>query len=358
MRAPLARFTTPRVSTLVLGLLLAACGGNDTATGETPIGEGLGPALTIDDNNYVQVGGRAAKGSLDAASLVQGLDAAGSRTVSKAGSTSQSAQQPTVSNALQHLAWARATFSSDDVGGALKGTAHLAAGGSRTIGCSGGGNVTLTTTVVSTDSDSVGDRWLLAYDRCVDLLSRVYTDGSVGFEFTRVGAGRLWRGAPYDLSFRVTFSSLVTVDPSVGRSTTHGEMALSTQRSESQVGRDAVSTPLLETTSTTRSLQQRHVLADFAAATTHSRASEAFTVDGFASADDVAFRSVRAVTLAPMVRLRGDAYPSSGAFQFTGDAGARVTMTALDATRVRFDLDRNGDGIVDTSSVVNWSSLW
>lgn len=160
------------------------------------------------------------------------------------------------------------------------------------------------------------------------------------------------------MSLRVTFTSLVSVDPSVGRSTTHGEVSLSTQRSAALEGRDAVSSPLFETTSITRAGQQRHVLADFSASVTHTSNAEAFSVDGFASADDVAYRSVRALTLSPMVRLRGDAYPSSGSFQFTGEAGARVTMTALDVTRVRFDFDSNGDGVVERSSVVNWSSLW
>jgi hypothetical protein len=34
-----------------------------------------------------------------------------------------------------------------------------------------------------------------------------------------------------------------------------------------------------------------------------------------------------------------------------------VTMTVLDASQVRFDLDRNGDGVVDASTTVNWVDI-
>lgn len=196
MRARHPKTTSHFVAALALPLLLAACGGGDTAAGDA-VGTGLGPALAIDENNYVQVGTRAAKGSLDAAGLVQGLDAAGSVGTSKPREVHASIHAPTITGSLKHLAWAREALALSESTTALKGgDVRLAAGGTRSIACTGGGSVTITNSVVSIDRDSVGDRLALTYNRCVDLISGVYTDGGVGFEFTRVGAGRLWQGAP------------------------------------------------------------------------------------------------------------------------------------------------------------------
>lgn len=338
--------------TLVAASLVAlsACGGgSDTSSGTPEVG--IGPLVKVDSGNYVQVGARASKASFDAGRLSQRTGDGDATVNTKAGEAA--------ALGLQRLTWAKTAWSAGTGQAKSAGSSILqAVNGSQTLACTGGGSVTITATLGTSDRDTVGDRIVLAYDRCLDFATRHYNDGVLGFEFLRVGAGRLWMGAPYDVSLKMTFVKLLSIDQDAVRSTADGELTVSTMRSAPSVGRDEISTPLLETSSRVGLVEQRSVLADLAATVTHSLAAEAASLDGFASVDDIAYRSVRAQTLTPFTRLRSDAYPSSGVIVFTGEAGSSVTMTALSAVQVRFDLDSNGDGVIDASTTVDWSTVW
>lgn len=62
-------------------------------------------------------------------------------------------------------------------------------------------------------------------------------------------------------------------------------------------------------------------------------------------------------TPVPLVAYFVDDYPRSGNALVTG-RNSSLRMTAVSATQVRLDLDSNGDGTVDSSSTVAWSSLY
>lgn len=66
--------------------------------------------------------------------------------------------------------------------------------------------------------------------------------------------------------------------------------------------------------------------------------------------------SVVLSTPAPLVAYDVDGYPRSGSVLATG-RNSSLRLTAVSATQVRLDLDSNGDGTVDSSNTVPWSSL-
>ena len=58
----------------------------------------------------------------------------------------------------------------------------------------------------------------------------------------------------------------------------------------------------------------------------------------------------------PMAWQTGGRYPASGILRMEA-APSILTLTALDASLVQLDLDRDGDGLVDASDTIPWSSV-
>lgn len=75
------------------------------------------------------------------------------------------------------------------------------------------------------------------------------------------------------------------------------------------------------------------------------------------TSDMLGGRSVVLTTPTALRSLASDVYPSSGEIRLTGANGARMTLTALNASQVRRDIDTNGDGTAEASSVLAWSTV-
>ncbi len=67
--------------------------------------------------------------------------------------------------------------------------------------------------------------------------------------------------------------------------------------------------------------------------------------------------SITISTPQPMVEGSGDPYPRSGQVIITGASGSSVRATVLDDTQVRLELDANGDGSYESTSIVAWTAL-
>ena len=67
--------------------------------------------------------------------------------------------------------------------------------------------------------------------------------------------------------------------------------------------------------------------------------------------------SITISTPQPMVEAAGDSHPSSGQVIVTGASGSAVRATVLDNTQVRLELDANGDGTYESTSIVAWTAL-
>lgn len=321
---------------------LTACGGGGANDSDDTQLTAMGGPVTIDSGNYVEVGARASRSQ---AGMV-GLGTQGSRAVVPgANETSPpAAPRSVLAKSMSQLAAARPLVAS-------------ARSGTVTVSCSGGGQFTAAWNLRMDGLLSVDDTVTLTYANCRDTNSGATSDGSLAVAFIRVGLGDFLRGGAYDVTLRISFNGWRSEHPIKGSDTARGTLTLISTRTALNVGRDSVSTSEFET-SATRPVAERSLVTDAAGVVTHTAASESMTLDGTAAVDATTFRSVAVDTVMPFIRLRSDTYPSQGVATFTGARGSRVTMTALNATQVRFDLDRNGDGVIDESRTLNWVGVW
>jgi hypothetical protein len=324
------------VCLLLASGVLAACGGGSETP--SPATGSVGAPLAIDANNYVDVGKRAAR----AGASLAGASDAGTSAAGNAGLGKPRAAQ------------GKATAVALDALHAI--TPALAASGSRSLACPRGGSLNLAWNLRLTNGPSVDDTITIDHAACADAEGGV-TNGRTAVQFTRVGGGNFLDGATYDLTLRMTFTGYSSTHPTRGTDTVEGTLTVQTQRLARDLGRDSASTPFL-TSSATVPAPSTSELLDFAAVVTHTPLTESATLDGTLNVREYAARSVIADTVEPFVRQRGEPYPARGQATFTGQSGSRVTMTALSTTQVRFDLDNNGDGLIDASTTVNWVDVW
>lgn len=78
--------------------------------------------------------------------------------------------------------------------------------------------------------------------------------------------------------------------------------------------------------------------------------------DGSFSATSIG-GAVTLSTAQALVQSGDDDYPASGQVLVSGGAGSQLRVTVIDDTRLRLELDANGDGSFEGSSVVDWSAL-
>ncbi|TGO03093.1 hypothetical protein PN36_12875 [Candidatus Thiomargarita nelsonii] len=67
--------------------------------------------------------------------------------------------------------------------------------------------------------------------------------------------------------------------------------------------------------------------------------------------------TVSFVTLQPFEELKTDSFPYAGVMKITGHNNSSVKLIVLDAATVRLEVDENGDGAVDNTLDVAWTSL-
>lgn len=80
-------------------------------------------------------------------------------------------------------------------------------------------------------------------------------------------------------------------------------------------------------------------------------------MEGTVTSSGLDSRSVTLSTSTPFVVTGGTLYPSSGQAVVAGAAGGSVRITAVSATEVRFELDTNGDGVIDSSTTRQWAEV-
>ena len=80
------------------------------------------------------------------------------------------------------------------------------------------------------------------------------------------------------------------------------------------------------------------------------------TYDGTLQAQSVPGGAVTLTTVAPIVQLDADAYPSSGVIKAKGLHGT-LLMTVLNATSVQEQLDADDDGTYESTTTVAWTTL-
>jgi len=94
----------------------------------------------------------------------------------------------------------------------------------------------------------------------------------------------------------------------------------------------------------------------FSASDTTDGSQASLSLDGSFAAASIGGR-VTVTTLTPLTTTDTSDYPATGVIKIVGASGSTVLATVLDDTQVQLQLDANGDGTYESSTVVAWATL-
>jgi hypothetical protein len=80
-------------------------------------------------------------------------------------------------------------------------------------------------------------------------------------------------------------------------------------------------------------------------------------VDGSVSSSRLGGQSISIATVTPMQAYIVNPYPHAGQIVVSGAAGTRLRMTGVDSASVRLELDSNGDGIYELTTIKPWGDI-
>lgn len=320
---------------------LVACGGggdgdgNGSSNGPTPVAV----QATLTPENYVPVAQEALSSNiylLDASSLVTGAQVSDPNVLVRFGQ--------------DQLAKVPSWFASE-------AAQAVGASQSSTQPCDGGGTLTVV------ENDLNGNQQVDPGDSVSLTANNCSFDGAVlngQLSLTVNSLSGSFDNYPYTLSATLRFTSLTAQsgsDSVVG----NGSLRLDLQANNYNAKTTKLSTKSFSLSSTygvktySQTLQDYETNLQMAPAgsvtTWTSSANGTLTSSAFGS------KSVRIETPTPFVRSGSQFYPSSGSALITGAAGAKVRVTAVNATTVTIDLDADGNGSYETTVTKLWSEM-
>jgi len=331
--------TTPSIllTASTLALLSACGGGGGGDSGGTGGGTGAAP-VAITSGNQTSVARATVAGSFPVAQT----QTAGGASPAAAPVGAQ-VLNAALRQAMAALAGQRRSIQS--------ATAHPAATSSQQSACGVSG--TLTVTFDDRDNngtESVGDVVTVAFSQCRDS-STTLLNGSVVVTLTSVPTSA-------QIGANASLQSFTVVDGGL-TSTINGTAALTETDTDTEsddtltIASGGLSVGLSSANyndTINYSSGMRIVTREL------SNGQTSLTLDGSFTASSIGGQ-VTLATLVPVVQLPADTYPSSGQVRVTGASGSTLLMTAANATQVQLQLDSNGDGSYDSTTLVNWSTL-
>ncbi len=302
--------------------VLAACGGG----GDSGSPAASGPLVITADNanNAARVG----------------TTAAGAGTMIGGASTSFGAamgQQVTISQVRRAHSMAVSAL------GAQRKPA-----GTVSVACPGSGSMTISF------NDSNADGLLNRVGESISLTANACSDGQGG---TADGGFSLTLTSYTDathLAFTLNFLNFRSNDTASATAA-----AIDGSISASLSGTSAISatSPSLSISATALGLTRSFSAQNYSLSYSDDGSQVIETVGGTFTSSDFQGQSVQISTLAPIVILAADNYPSQGVLVVTGAGNSSVKVEALNATQAQIYIDANGDGGYETTKVVNWSAL-
>ncbi|HEX6362550.1 MAG TPA: hypothetical protein VFZ93_06335 [Albitalea sp.] len=334
----------PSLTTALGALLLAACGGGGGGSGEP---EPLPPTASITSGNQAAV----ARAALDGSDVLTGPSGAtGDRTLVQ---SLPAGARPlgVVSSGLRRVMGA-----GDAPRRRVQRSAGLAVTQLPPEACLYSGSIT--TTVNDADNNGVlsaGDGMTLTFNQCRDSAEAVAT-GAMAYTVTAIIA---------DTETRFAYSATVAFQQfgvAVGdaSASVNGSVSFAFDLTTSAAGFSyTIGSDSLVVTNAAPGIVESVVYNPgmrLAVGETFSPLASALSVDGTFEASSIGGR-VAVATAQPMTWRGADLHPSSGQMVVTGAGGSRVRMTAVDASLVQLELDANGDGTYEGSTVIAWSTL-
>ncbi len=323
---PLRRSAGRSLAALLALVGLSACGGGGGSGGSVP----ASPAA-IDTGNAATIAREVMSVGLDAGTF--GGAVGGGGILSADGG----------SNALaQSLVRRRAT---------IQQVQPAASVGPETFHCIVRGTVRLSGSLNSDITLTPGDRITIDFNNCDDADGAVY-DGRMRIDIASF-SGDIFNDQ-YALGASVAFTDLaITEDGAtiIGDGTLNLDLDLTV--------------PLISETRESGSVfsflsgSDAWVLRDFSLTTVEdgAGANVLTTISGTGTLEGSGFEgAVDFATLTPLVAT-GDDYPATGEVLITGANGATIRATVLNAQTVQLAIDLNGDGLVDDTQQLAWSTL-
>ena len=249
--------------------------------------------------------------------------------------------------------------------GKAGGPRVLQATSSATQNCPTSG--TVTATVDDNDNNgmlSAGDRVTLVYAQCRDGANVL--NGSVSMSFTRV----IDSPTMAELSAGMTFGTLTTSSGDYS-SSMNGTVSIAMTMTSTVVtaiitvesgGLTSVVSSVAPAYSETLTMAAGLIFREIDDATLGLPGSvnpgmASMWVDGTVSSSRLGGESITIATVTPMQAYFVNAYPHAGQTVVSGASGTKLRMTAIDSMSVRLELDANGDGTYETTTIKPWSDI-
>ena len=231
----------------------------------------------------------------------------------------------------------------------------LTAEGTGTFDCPDGGSVTATFQV---DADpvgvvSTGDRFAVTFDDC-EMAASSTINGGIVLDFeTITGDWQVDDVWEVDIGFAInglTFSS--------GPATGYFDGSWSQNAAYDTGDKDFSLVGEFTTSTNDGTGYESAVLNGLVLTSSYdvSAGEATYSVEGQFASTELG-GSVTVTTLAPFVIRDADENCYVGSLRATGDGSSRLTLTALDETFVRLDVDADGDGIDEFTVTTTWLEL-
>jgi hypothetical protein len=214
-----------------------------------------------------------------------------------------------------------------------------------------------------TDADnsatvSAGDSVSLSFTNCV--IGSGTLTGSLSFHIDSLSG--TYGSVPYDVGVSMTFGNLALSDPAYSASLL-GTISVAGSKSGTNAFMQSISTTSLSASATYGNVTRSRALTSFIAS--EARSADAtytylsnysligtLTSSGFTGTQAVSFS-----TPTTIVRRGTDMYPYTGVLLISGASNSALRLTVISNSQVREDLDANGDGTYESTTVVNWNTL-
>lgn len=234
-------------------------------------------------------------------------------------------------------------------------TSRLVTGAVVTEACSGGGSITVSDSVASESSLSVGDRFSINANNCTEA-GLPTLNGAASFRITSV-SGDPVNTNNYGLGIAITYSNLALVE-GAERVVVDGDLALNVSQNGSSNIDVSLSGNALTVTVPLSGTNNVYRLTSYRLSGTDSNGiatfSGAYTLSG--SSAELGAYTYKVETLTPMIQSASSEFPSSGSMIVRGSP-ASVTLTALNSSSARLDYSLAGDGVISASRTLSWTEF-
>lgn len=315
------------LSAITLALLSACGGGGDSGNSAST------PTLAITAGNYQTV-------AVETVSTVNDMISASSLTTVLGASTSNtSGLVPVVVRKLP--GWlAAATGGQPQLVGALIQVPMT---------CVGGGSASVSFNDANGNQlPDAGESMTATFNACVDAQSTLTGSLTILLNVFDIN------GSAMDLSISMSnFHMLAGGIEVVG----NGSVRVASTRTGIDTGTDTISATNYSEANTVGGVTRTRSLMTFAARTDLAPAQSSTTFSGTFSSSALGADTLSFESTAPFLAAVANQFPHQGVARISGANSSKATLTVLDATNLRVDLDANGDGTVEQSVNLTWASM-